>query len=133
MSNITADIIIKKSEDIEVLLEGLDQDSINSILQKWAEIVEVRRKIDQLEEMLKMKAKVFLKERGWDKYSDPKTKVSVSVSMQKREDIDKQQLKLLLSDAQLAQVTRTITFEKIILITPEARERLKKYVQTGKR
>lgn len=129
----TIDITIKKVEDVEVMLEGLDQDDINSILSKWREIVEVRKKLDQLEEMLKMKVRAYLKERSWDRYMDKETQISVTLSTQKREDFDKTQLKLMLTEAQYAQVIKTTTFEKLTIVTPETRERLKKYVMAKKK
>lgn len=127
------DGVIKNVEDVEVLLEGLDQNNITSVLNKYNEVVNVRKKLEQLEEMLKLKAKAFLKERHWDKYTDPNSKISVSISVLKREDIDKAQLKLMLTDNQYAQVIKTSTFEKMVILTPEARERLKNYVVPKKR
>lgn len=124
---------VKHIEDVEVILEGLDPNSINSILSKCREIMEVRRKLDQLEEMLKMKVKAYLKERQWDRYVDKESKISVSLLTQKREDFDKTQLKLMLSEPQYAQVIRTTTFEKLIIITPESRKRMKNYVVETKK
>lgn len=126
------DIVIKDSEDIEIMLEGLDQDNITSILKKWKEISDVRKKLDQLEEMLKMKVKAYLKERSWDKYGDKETGISVSLSTQKREDFDRTQLRLLLTEAQYSQIIKVTTFEKLMLVTPETRERLKHVVSKKK-
>jgi len=119
----------KKFEDIEVLLEGLDENNITSILTKWQEIVEIRKKLNEFEDMLKDKVKIFLKEKNWDRYVDDDTNISVTISKQKREVIDKKQLQIMLTESQLAQVTRTTTFEKMNIITPEMRKRLKKYVK----
>jgi hypothetical protein len=128
-----ADAVIKGVEDIEVMLEGLDPDSVTSILSKCREIMEIRRKLEQLEDMLKMKLKAYLKERQWDRYLDPESKVSVSLVKQKREDFDKTQLKLMLTDSQYAQVIKTTTFEKLVIMTPETRKRLKDYVLEKKK
>jgi hypothetical protein len=125
--------VIKKVEDVEVMLEGLDQNDINSIVSKWREISDVKKKLEQLEEMLKMKVKAYLKERKWDRYNDPTTNISVTLSVQKREDFDKAQLKLMLTEAQYSQVIKTTTFEKLMIVTPETRERLKKYVVAKKK
>lgn len=124
----TAEATIKKIEDVEVLLEGLDETNITSILDKCNEIMLVRKKLEQLEDMLKMKVKTYLKERHWDKYLDPVNKISVSLTTMKREDFDKSQLKLMLTDSQYAQVIKTSTFEKLMIMTPEGRQRLKNYV-----
>jgi len=117
-----------KLEDVQILLEGLDESNISSILTKWKEITTVRKKLDEAEEMLKVKAKTYLKERQWDRYLDKETDISVTISKMKREVIDKKHLSMMLSEAQMAQVVRLTTFEKISIITPETRARLKKYV-----
>ncbi len=124
------DGIIKHVEDIDVVLEGLDETNISSILNKWKEINEIKRKLEQLDEMLKIKVKNYLKERQWTNFKDNSTKINVSLVTQKREDIDKTQLKLILTDSQFAQVIKTTTFEKLLIITPESRERMKKFVTT---
>jgi hypothetical protein len=121
------------TEDVEVLLEGLDVNSITSILDKCREISMLRKKLDELEDMLKTKVKVYLKEKGWDRYVDPNNKISVSLVVQKREDFDKQQLKLMLTDAQYSQVIKTTTFEKLLIMTPETKEKMKHFVSNKKR
>jgi len=115
--------------DVEVLLEGLDENNISSILTKWKEIVEVRKKLTELEDMLKIKVKIYLKEKKWNRYRDDDTGVSVSITTQKRESIDKEQLKIILTDNQYAQVVNIKSFEKMTIITPEMRKRLKNYVK----
>ena len=116
-------------ENVEVLLEGLDEKSITSILTKWKEISDVRKQLDILEDMLKTKIKTFLKERSWEKYNDSATDISVTLSTQKRQTIDKTQLKMILTEGQLAQIMRTTSFQKLNIVTPETRERLKKFVR----
>ncbi len=124
---------MKVDEDIEVVLEGLDEENITSILTKWQEISVLKKKLTELDEMLKTKVKAYLKERKWDKYKDDETNISVSISKIKKQTYDKAQLKLMLTEAQLAQVVRTTTSERLSIITPEARERLKKYARKEKR
>jgi len=120
---------MKVPEEVEILLDDLDEENISSILKKWDEIVSVRKKINDLEEMLKTKIRTYLKERKWDRYMDDDTKISVTISTQKRDSIDSKQLKVMLTDAQLSQVMRTTTFEKLSIMTPESRERIKKFVK----
>lgn len=121
--------LIKNVEQIDVVLEGLDETNISSILNKWQEISQIRKKLDQLEEMLKVKVKNYLKERQWNSYRDAGTKISVSLTTQRNESFDKAQLKMILSDAQYSQVIKTTTFEKLMIVTPESRERMKKFVK----
>lgn len=126
------DGIIKHVEDIDVVLDGLDETNISSILTKWEEISSIRRKLDQLEEMLKTKVKNYLKERQWSSYKDTATKINVSLVTQRNEVFDKAQLKLMLSDAQYSQIIRTTVFEKLLIVTPETRERMKRFVKSNK-
>jgi len=124
--------IIKNVEDIDVVLEGLDETNISSILGKWKEISSIRKKLDQLEEMLKIKVKNYLKERRWTSFKDSSTKINVLLITQRNEIFDKAQLKLMLNDAQYAQVIKTTTFEKLLIVTPESRANMKKFVKSKK-
>ena len=121
-----------KDDDVSVLLEGLDDTNISSILEKWNEITLITKKLEQLEEMLKMKVKAFLKEREWDRYKDDRTKISVSITSLKKQSVDMTQLKAMLTDAQFAQVVKMTTYEKMQIMTSEARERLKQYATKTK-
>jgi len=118
-------------EDVEVMLEGLDENNITSILTKWNEVHIVKKKLDELEDMLKDKIKAYLKERQWKKYQDSVTKISVSISTQQRANIDKELLKEMLNETQYAQVTSINTFEKISIITPEHRKKISQFVKRG--
>jgi len=110
---------IKGQEDVDVLLEGLDESNITSILNKYDEIVKVRKKLETLEDMLKTKIKIYLKERQWDRYLDKETKISVSITPQSRETINKEKVKEMLTEMQYAQVVRVSTFEKLSIINEE--------------
>jgi hypothetical protein len=116
-------------KDVEIILEGLDENNITSILDKYVEICNIRKKLDALEEMLKSKVKIFLKEKNWTRYLDSTNKISVSLLVQKREDFNRQQLKFILSESQYAQVLKITTFEKLLITTPEDRKRLTEYVR----
>lgn len=118
-----------KNDETAVLLEDLDDTNITSILKKWQEVVVIKKQLDDMEEMLKNKIKAYLKERQWDKYRDNETDISVAITMQRRELIDKKQLKEILTEAQYLQIAKTSTSERMIILTPEARERMKKYVK----
>jgi len=116
-------------EDVKVILEGLDEGDINSLLKKYNEVNLVRKKLEQLEDMLKLKIKIHLKERKWERYLDPESKISVSIAKQSRETIDKERVKELLTEAQYAQVLRVSTFEKVSIVDKETRARLRNYVK----
>jgi hypothetical protein len=115
----------KQNEKISVILDGLDDKSISSILTKWKEIAEVKKELEELEIMLRAKVRAYLKERRWSQYKDEATDINVTLSSFKTETIDKKQLKLLLNEAQYAQVLQITTSERLTIVTPEAREKLK--------
>jgi len=120
-------------DEVEILLKDLDEKDITSILKKWTEVTNIRKKLDELEEMLKTKIKVHLRERNWDRYLDKETKISVTITNQKRETLDKDLIRNILSEEQFAQVLRISSFEKMSIITPEMRTRLRKYVKKRKK
>lgn len=122
----------KNFENVEILIEDLDESDINSLIKKTTEIQKIKKSLVELEDMLKSKIKIFLKERRWDRY-DGEEGLSVSLSIQSRQKVDMHQLKLMLSESQMAQVTTTSTFEKLLIITPEIRARLKNYVRKKKK
>ena len=123
----------KVPKEVEVLIADLDEENITSILTKWDEVVIIRKKLDELEEMLKIKIKTYLKERNWERYLDKDTNIGVNISTQKRETINKDELKTILTSEQLLRVTRITTYEKLTIITPEMRKRLKAYVKPKKK
>ncbi len=123
----------KEPNDVEILLEGLDENSIDSLLKKVVEVGSVKKKIEELEEMLRTKIKIFLKEKNWERYIDEKSKISVSLVQYKKTSIDKQQLKMMITDAQYAQVTKIQVSERMTIMTPEVRKRLKNYVKVKKK
>lgn len=119
--------------NVEVVLDDLDENDISSLLKKWGEVDGVIKSLSSIDEMLRTKIKVFLKERKWERYLDEKTNISISLSKVQKQEIDKSQLKLMLTENQLVQVTKTVTFEKLSIMTPETRERLKNYVRIRKK
>jgi ATP-dependent Lon protease len=119
----------QKTEPVDILLEGLDETNIASILDKWKEIAEIRKKLDDLENSLKEKVKAYMKERHWDHYLCEDNKINVTLSMEKRESIDTRQLKMLLPASQLAQITRITTFEKLLITTKDMRDKMKTFMK----
>ena len=120
--------VVKDIEDVDIIVADLNPDSISSILKKYNELVAIKEKLIKIEDMLKTKVKVFLKEHNWNRYLDKETNISATLSIQKREDIDREQLKIILSDNKLSQVMKTTTYERLVIMTPEQRKRLKSYV-----
>jgi len=123
----------EKEGEIDVLLDGLDETNISSILSKWKEIVTIRKRMDELEEALRDKVKIFLKEKGWNRYMDEDTQISVSLTTLKKESIDREQLKAMLTEQQYAQVSHVTSFEKLQIVTEEARQQMKKFIRPAKK
>jgi len=121
----------KNTNKVSVILEDLDEKDITSILNKWREVAEIKSQIGEIDIMLRAKIRAYLKERHWSKYKDDESDISVSISSYKTESVDKKQLKMMLNDSQYAQVMQTKTTERLTIVTPEARERLKKQFAKG--
>lgn len=121
----------KNTNKVSVILEDLDEKDITSILTKWKEVAEIKSQIGEIDIMLRAKVRAYLKERHWSKYKDDESDISVAISSYKSESIDKKQLKMMLNDSQYAQVLQTKTTERLTIVTPEARERLKKQFAKG--
>ena len=71
---------MEKSNDIQVILEDLDETNITSLVRKWDEINSIKKQLIGLEDALKNKIRVFLKERRWTKYNDDETKISITLT-----------------------------------------------------
>lgn len=110
-------------------LEDVPDGDIDSLLVKFKELEKVRKKLSDIDERIRTRIRVFLKERNWDRYMDKESKISVSLITQKCELIDKTQLKYILNEGQIAQIINLTTYERLSIITPESRARLKKYVK----
>lgn len=115
--------------DIYNFNENLDETNIKSILDKWSEIVTLRKQFDEYEEQIKNKIKVFLKERQWKEYYCKANGVNITISVQNRETIDTNQLKMVLTPSQLATVTRITSFEKMLITNKEMRDNIKKFIK----
>lgn len=107
-----------------------ESDDINTLLKKYADTQKIASALSKEQDKLKDKIKIFLKEKGWNKYKDDESDISVSITTEKRETFDKAQLQLILNATQYAQVTKITTFEKLLVVTPESRERMKKFAKT---
>ena len=114
-------------EDINKVIDNTE--NIDDLLVIWNEENNANSLSSKRIDRIKNKIRAYLKERKWQRYDNEKTKLSVTLSPIRKEVIDKKQLKLLLTDSQLAQITRVTTSEMMRIITPEARERMKKFIK----
>lgn len=120
---------MSEEDAIKERLGNFDENNISEILSKWNEINKLRKQLDKDEEYMRVKIRVFMKERGWNKYNDKDSDINVSINQLKKESVDMKQLKVILTPVQYAQIITTTTYERMDIITPEIRERLKKFVK----
>ena len=118
--------------NIDILLEDLDESDMGSLLKTYNEINVLKKIMEDKVEMIRDKIKIMLKERKWDSYIDDDSQISVSITTQQRDTVNKKALQILLTDEQYNQVVVKTSFEKMLIVTPKDRERLKKYGQFKK-
>ena len=123
----------KSADDIELDLGEIDETKIEEISNDYILVEKLIRILNERKETRRNQFKIFLKERRWDRYVDNKTNVSLTLSKLKRESFDKAQLEFILTPAQLAQVTRVTTYEKLTVVTPQRRKELSKIVRKQKK
>ena len=117
----------KKESNAAILLEGLDETNIDSLLTIYNDVNNVKKTVVEQLEMLTVKIKIILKERKWNSYKDEKTKLSVSLTTLQQERVNKKTLKMLLNDEQYSQVVTKKSEDRLLVINQQDRERLKKY------
>jgi len=120
--------------EVDKIADGLNElldstEEINELLFIWAENNKGVKRFQEIDERIRVKLKTYLKERQWTNYSDKDSKISIKLDVQKRQTIDKEQLKMMLTDAQYAMVLKTTTFEKMSIITPEMRKAMRGLVK----
>jgi len=119
--------MIEKDADVEILFDDLDETDLGSLLKTYNEINLIKKAIEEKTEILKTKVKIFLKEKKWTQFKDEASKISVTITTQQRESVNKKTLKMILNDEQYNKVVTKTSFEKMLIITPKDRARLNKY------
>jgi len=118
--------------DIKLELELIDEESIDELLNQWAKLNNLRNKVDEEMDRLKKKATIYLKERKWDRYISKFTDISITISQFKRTAFDEEQLKDILTEAQFARVKRETVIERISIITPKMKRKMKTFLNSRK-
>ena len=122
--------IIDVAEDMNKLNILVDStEDINDLLKIWNESSKAMKKFIEMDEKIKSKIKAYLKERKWDRYMDNKSKISVTLSVSKRTTYDEKLMKKFLSDTELSQITKITTFEKMLILTPENKKNIMRYIK----
>ncbi len=123
-------VTIKETSKIEILLEGLDESDMGSLLRIYNDVNTVKKELDL--KLLELQTKLVdeLKRRKWDTYKDEESKISIVMMTKQKEKVNKKVLKMLVNEAQYSQIVTKTSDEQITVINAQDRERLKKY---GKR
>ena len=116
-----------KEIEVDILLKDLDENDMGSIIRTYDELNQVSEIIKEKINMLSDKLKNGLKERKWESFKDDKSNISISISTEQTESLNKKALRMLLNDEQYNQVVTKNSFKKLLIITPKDRERLKNY------
>lgn len=119
------DEIKKLKEEIEYI----DDSDASSLLYFFREISNYKYSLKQLDEFIKDKIRVYMKERKWKRYVDRESKTSVIISTIQRKHFDEKELGRMLNKTQLAQVIITQEYERMDIITPESKKRMGKFVR----
>jgi len=114
-----------------IIIEDLDENDISSVLKKISDIQNIKKELNKLEEYLQIKIKIYLKERNWENYNDSKTNISIKLDKEEEVIIDKEKVKMLLSENQYNSVITVKYKEKIILLNSKSKEKLKKFSKKG--
>jgi len=116
-------------ELIRIILDKCNTEDITLLLSLWNETNTALEKFTNLNDKIKDKIKVYLKERKWDRYLDSDSKISVTLSTMKRVTYNNELMKKFLSENELAQITKINTFEKLLILTSEKRKKMNKILR----
>jgi len=127
MDKAKQNIIKEICEETNTLVD--DTENITKLLLIWNELDDGLKELKTTNEKIQTKIKNYLKEREWTHYKDEETKISVSITELEIEQMNKSQLKIMLSNTQLAQVINIKMSESMDIITPKRRKELSKIVR----
>lgn len=122
-------MVLNFNMDIDVLFEDFNREDTVSVLRVYAQVSCLLNVIAEKKEFLESILMTDLKARMWDQLTDEENKITLSITKEIKEKINKKTLKILLNDEQYNQVINKESVEKLLLVTPKERERLKKYVR----
>lgn len=112
-----------------VQFEKYEPNDLDEMIRIYSELRDVSQLINNKLDKLQYEIKAELKNRKWESYKDDKSNISVSIVKEVKERVNRQALHILLSDEKYNQVLIKESVDKIQIVTPKDRERLKKYVK----
>jgi len=108
-------------------IEDMDSNDIDVIISNWYKINKELKILKDMDEKLRAKIKIYLKEREWDSYKNDANKINIKITVSERETADLNQLKEMLSESDYLRAVKVTSFEKMNIITPEIRSRMSAY------
>lgn len=112
---------------IKVLIEDLDMNSFESMASIYIDLRNIKKEIEKQMEDIEDRTKYLLKDKKWENYTTP-SKHHITLFKDKKEIINKKLLKMLLPADKVEKITRTTVKEKVTILSPKDKTRLKKYV-----
>lgn len=116
------------SSGVEIILKDLDKNDIESVLKAYNDLKNIKYDIDKNISRLDGHLYKYLKDRKWERYNSTKHKISVSLTKDSKEKVNKKALSLLLNEEQYKQIITKKKEEKLMVVNKKDRERLNKYV-----
>ena len=108
-------------------LENYDENDIDAIIETWYTINKMLKGLKTMDDKLRAKMKIYLKEREWDNYKNDANKINIKITTHEKETADLKQLKHMLDEGDYSRVVRITSYEKMNIITPEVRTRMVNY------
>lgn len=112
------------NQAIEIMLADINESDLGSVVTTCSELEQVRDEIDKEIKRLHRKILQTMKERKWPTYFDNKTKISVTLSTDRHELVNKKALKLLLNEDQYQQIIKKKSVENVQIVTAKQRSKM---------
>lgn len=113
---------------IEIVLPDFKQQNIDELLLNYNILNNLYEDIEEAMEKIKKLLTKQLKDKKWTTYKLDKEKINISLIVEKKDTVNKNALKMLLTDEQYNQIVTKKSKEKLLIVTPKDRQRLITYV-----
>lgn len=115
----------KEGNLASILVDGWDVDDLDQTIQKYDELLTVYNDLLQLKEKMEENIISSLKNKKWTSYKTLDKKLTVRMSQQKKQVIERDRLIRLLSRSQLMKVIQTSETDYLEIIGDDDKKELK--------
>lgn len=112
-------------EQTKEIISQINEEDISSLLNILNQAQSIKKQVTDLEIEVGIKVKRWLLSRGWDKYNDKETKLSVSIEKKDIKGVDWTQVKYLLKPHMIKQIATSREIEELIVVSSETKEKIK--------